>query len=400
MWFKRDFSFKPAESSGLPIKILLGPRQVGKTALLLKHLEGPNLKSFFLDDLSVRTLLESDPRLHLEPLNQPILIDESQYAPAVFNELKFQVDQSRRTKTTLPPIWMTGSSGTLLEREVKESLAGRASLFKLHSLSVHELDKHFTLAGYLIKGGWPELYVNPKLDPSRYLDDYIRTFIERDVALGSGVHKLGEFLLSLKLLAGRTGQILNASEIGAQAGVKGSTLQDWLFLLERNQLFSLLQPYSSNLNKRLIKTPKIYCLDVGLATRLQGWRTAEPILSSPAVGPLFESMVYGELIRIRDHSLMNMDLYYFRTKEGEEIDFLVRLERRKSAPLWLALESKFSSQNTTACEIPESLKKLLPEIGETYVITPSGKVKEKLGVRSYRIPIMNLYDFIHEKFET
>lgn len=377
MWIERDFSIKNQSSGRLPIGILVGPRQVGKTNLLLHEL-GSNLRVLSLDDLSTREQLQSDPALMLGALDIPLLIDEAQYAPAVFPELKKRIDEHRlalvnnRPTRPLPEIWMTGSNMTLLDQGVRESLAGRASYHQLHGLSVHELKGQFRFEEMLFRGGWPELYRDKTLNPIAYLNDTIRVFIEKDIIHASGVLKSGAFLKALKLLAGRTAQTLVASEIGAQAGVKGETLSEWVHLLSRNGVLHELPPYFSNRNKRIIKSPRIHFMDIGLATRLQGWQAADPVLQSPAVGALFESLVYSELIKTRDHLGCTLQVHAYRTKDGEEVDFLIELENQSGPPIGIALEAKLAVQGQAAPVWPKHIRRDFEPLKHLWCVTLGG----------------------------
>jgi len=202
------------------------------------------------------------------------------------------------------------------------------------------------------RGGWPELYARPELDPVRYLDDHVRTFIEKDIAATAGIAKLREFRTFLGLLAARSGQLLNASDIGQQAGIKGSTVQEWISLLAENGVVAFVQPYASNLNKRLVRTPKVFFVDVGVVTRLQGWRSLEPLLVSPQMGPLFETAVFAELVRCRDHRLLGIEIFLWRTRDGEALDFLVRLETSHRGPLWIPIEAKLGGHAALGAAIP------------------------------------------------
>lgn len=316
------------------------------------------------------------------------MLDEAAYAPNLFPEVKRRIDVARRRGESEPQVFVTGSSRWLLDERVRESLAGRASYFFLHSLSVAELGSSATLADWLFRGGWPELYVRDELSPTRYLADYVRTFVERDIAATAGVERLHEFHRALSLLAARTGTLLNATDVGQLAGVKGQTVTGWLALLERNALALRLPPYSSNLTKRLVRTPKIYLLDTGLASYLQGWQAVEPLLASPQAGPLFETLVLGELIRARDHLGLRLDLHFWRTKAGEEIDFLVHGHGPRG-PQWFAIEAKLAVQHVPAVEVPRGLARELPELRETWVVTPGGD-ERWLSSASVQVPITTL----------
>lgn len=389
MWFERDL-VAPLRAPALPARVLVGPRQTGKSSLLAR-LE-PEANWLSLDDVQVRLQAEQDPALLLDGAGgapaRDIILDEAAYAPHLFPEVKLRIDRARRLGEVEPQFWITGSNRVLLDGRVRESLAGRASYFVLHSLSVSELGSAATFSDWLFRGGWPELYVRRELDPARYLADYVTTFVEKDIAAGSGVERLLDFHRVLRLLAARTGTILNATDVGQLVGVKGQTVSGWLDLLEQNSLFARLPPYQTNLNKRLVKRPKIYALDTGLAAHLQGWRAVEPLLVSPQAGPLFETLVFGELVRARDHRQLALSLYFFRTKEGEELDFLIEAHGPHGAR-WFGIEAKLAIQGVRAVELPPTLARDLPELREVWVITPGGD--EKMLSRSCRqIPITAL----------
>lgn len=368
----------------------MGPRQSGKSSLLARL--APEAAWLSLDDLQTRQRAQDDPALLLDSIGfgagTAVILDEAAQAPNLFPEIKRRIDDARRAGGPEPSVWITGSNRLLLDRQVRESLAGRASYFFLHTLSVAELGDRASLADWFIRGGFPELYARPDLDPSRYLDDYVRTFVERDVAASAGILQTEAFLRALQLLAARTGTLLNATDIGQLSGVKGQTVSGWLDLLQQNAIALRLQPYHSNLGKRVVRTPKIYFLDVGLAACLQGWRAVEPLLASPQAGPLFETLVLCELVRARDHRGLPLGLHFWRTKEGEEVDFVIEAHGR-SGPRWIAIEAKFAIQNVAPMSIPRALARQRPELDEIWVVTPGGS-ETRLSPSSTQIPIRNL----------
>ena len=351
MWIKRDFLkfLHSSKDASLPIKILRGPRQVGKTSLL-NHLHTHKLVLF--DDLGIRTLAESNPSLFFEQFTGPLILDEATLAPQIFPEIKKRTDiQRRRHQENGEPvtidIWITGSNQTLLQKAVRESLAGRANYYFLNTLSIHEwketFQEGFSLQAFFMRGGWPELHAFPKLNAVQYLNDFISTFIEKDIVTAAGIEKKAAFSKALQLAAGRVGQLFNASDIAKNIGVDTTTVQAWIALFEQNGILRILPPYYTNLNQRLIKTPKIYFEDVGIAVRLQGWSEFEPMLLSPYFGHLLENLALAEITRFFINRGEQPEIYYIRSKEQVEIDFLLQLSNQR----FIAIEVKASPVDLT-----------------------------------------------------
>lgn len=369
MWIARDFDGPRIASGALPIKVLKGPRQVGKTSVLERM--GTH-RVVYLDDAAVRTRAIEHPRLFLEALPARLVLDEASLAPPLFGELKRRVDEDRRLGRREPPamdaldVWITGSNQTLLHRHVRESLAGRASYFDLNTLSIHELAAEWRLDEHLLIGGWPELRVSPRLDPIRYLNDLIATFIERDIVSAAGIERHAAFTKCLQLTAARVGQLFNFSEVGSACGVELTTVQSWLGILETNGILRRLQPYFTNLNQRLIKSPKFYFEDVALATRLQGWTERQPLLLSPVAGSLVENVAVAEVARFFVNRGLQPRLNHVRSKEKVEIDLLVHLSNGRT----VAIEIK-----STPCDFDRRQLRLLETLDlniiEHWVVTPS-----------------------------
>ena len=340
MWIKRDIS-KIIELNKDPIQIIRGPRQCGKSSLLLQL--DPSFEEVSLDDPSLRELAQNDPDLFLKQFDsKKLFIDEVQYAPALFPSLKRKVDLFKRDpqhqRQTL--FRLTGSNQILLDRNVKESLAGRASFFDMNTLSVAEIlaAKKTNIQEILYSGGWPEIHAHEEFRVKKYLDDYINSYVEKDIVLAAGIQKSREFLKFIKLLAGRVGELVDYSSLGNDAGVDAKTIKDWLSILEQMHIICLVLPYSNNLSTRLIKSPKIYFIDTGLACRLQGWTSAGPILTSPQQGHLFENLVFSEIFKLNMNYQLNWTIFHWRSKDGEEIDFLIQQDPQN----FLFIEAKVS----------------------------------------------------------
>jgi predicted AAA+ superfamily ATPase len=375
MWIQRDFLnfFLSHPQKTLPVKVLRGPRQVGKTSLL-HHLGTHKLVLF--DDLSIRTLAQENPSLFFEQFTGPLILDEATLAPHIFSELKKRIDLERRqrqdTEASLSiDIWITGSNQTLLQKEVQESLAGRANYFFLNTLSLHELENTFhqpvSLQTLFLRGGWPELHASVELDAVQYLNDFIATFIERDIVTAAGIEKKSAFTKTLQLVAARIAQLLNYSDIAKNVGVDTTTVQAWVALLDQNGIARILQPYYTNLNQRLIKTPKIYLEDTGLAVRLQGWSEFEPLLLSPYFGHLFENLVLAEITRFFINRGMSPQIYFLRSKEQVEVDFLVCLSNQR----FLAIEVKTTPMDLSVPQL-SLLNSLQLNIVERWIVSTTG----------------------------
>ena len=333
MWFKRtyeDILRRPTEALRLfPVWLFLGPRQVGKSSLL-RRCAGPDRQIVNLDDLATRGRAHRDPALFAADLRLPLLIDEIQYAPALLSAIKQLAD-----RPTTPPgaIWLTGSQSFEVMHGVQESLAGRVAVLNLFGLSDEEKGSPPTTPKEAFERIWSTSF--PKLQGvcgtdavDLYLSSYLQTYIERDVRELLGIQKRREFEIFVRMCALRTGQVLNTVEIARDAGISPNTAKDWISLLEDSFLIRLVHPHHSNRTLRMIKSPKLYFLDAGLAAWLAGWRDPETLRLSPMAGAIYETQVFGELLRHYRHRAREVDITYWRTRDGEEIDFLVEAAGR------------------------------------------------------------------------
>ena len=388
MWIQRDIS-KIIQSNTDTIQIIRGPRQCGKSSLIL-HLD-PEFKELSLDDPGLRELAQNDPELFLRQFDsQKLFIDEAQYAPALFPSLKRKADLYKRNSKNSPQtiLRLTGSNQILMDRNIKESLAGRASFFDMNTLSVAEIlsAKNSSIQDILFKGGWPELHASDNRDPKKFMDDYINSYVEKDIVLAAGIQKSREFLKFVRLLAGRVGGILDLSSLGRDAGVDSKTIKEWISILERMHIISLVMPFSSNLSSRLIKSPKVYFIDTGLACRLQGWTSAEPILTSPQQGSLFENLVFSEIFKLNNNYQLGWQIYHWRSREGEEIDFLIQ----KNPNQFIFIEAKVSSIKVRdVFEFPEVRKVFQKKLPQLIVCHQEGE-----HVLNQQVPLAQLKDFL------
>ena len=330
-------------SAQFPAVLVTGPRQVGKTTLL-QHLCAKDRHYLTLDDLSLRQLANDDPPLFLQRFPPPVLIDEIQYAPDLLPYIKMEVDASGQPGA----FWLTGSQQFHLMRGVSESLAGRVAVIQLLGFSSREqrrqearlepflptpeglavrassgapttLDRVFA---EIWKGAFPGLVAGPVRDRDLFYSSYVQTYLQRDVRDLAQVGDEQAFLSFLRACAARTGQMLNLSELARDVDVTVNTAKHWLSILRASFQVYLLPPYHSNITKRLVKTPKLYFLDTGLCAYLTEWSSPQTLAAGAMRGAIFETYVFGEILKSWWHRIRMPQLYYYRDKDGREIDFV------------------------------------------------------------------------------
>jgi predicted AAA+ superfamily ATPase len=332
-WIKREFEpLLDAPTPGLalfPVWLLLGPRHVGKSSLL-QHC-GPGRQYINLDDLATRARANADPVFFARELRPPLIIDEIQYAPELLSPIKQLADSSSEPGS----IWLTGSQSFQVMGGVRETLAGRVALLNLFGLSDREKRLGAwaqTPQGYfeaLLSTGFPKLWQVADADARElYLSSYTQTYIERDVRELMQVDRRREFELFLRLCALRTGCLVNFDELARSAGVSAPTVKSWLSVLEDSFLIRLVPPDHTNRSKRLIKSPKLYFLDMGLAAYLVGWKTAELLRLGPQAGAAFETHVFSELVKRFKYRAQEVEIRFWRTRDGQEIDLLLEYRGR------------------------------------------------------------------------
>ena len=304
-----------------PVLTVVGPRQSGKTTLVKSCF--PNYNYANLEDPETRDLAETDYKRFLSTYKTPLIIDEIQRVPKLASAIQVKVDENRN-KTG--QYILTGSHQPVLKQTVTQSLAGRSAFLELLPLTFSELykgrnKKEADVDDLILTGTMPEL-TNGVIKPSIYYKNYVNSYIERDVRLISNIENTSSFNRFLVLLAGRIGQLVNLNTLSGEVGVSHTTLNSWLNILEASFIVFRLEPYYANIGKRLIKTPKIYFTETGLAAYLLGIKNSEQVSSHPLRGNLFENLVVGDVLRHEKNSDNDGGLFFFRTTNGLEVDLL------------------------------------------------------------------------------
>lgn len=313
-----------------PVVTLTGPRQSGKTTLARAVF--PAKPYITLEDPDTRRFATEDPRGFLAGLPGGAILDEIQRAPELSSYLQGIVD----IDPTPGRFVLTGSQQFGLMRGVTQSLAGRAAILRLLPFTASEVVRlspqatRQTLPQWLCTGFYPRIH-DRKLDPSQALADYFATYVERDLRELTAAHDLGRFERFVRLCAGRVGQLVNLTSLGNDAGVSQSTAQAWVDLLQTSCIVHLLPPWFTNSSKRLIKSPKLYFYDVGLACWLLGLRNAEQVSRDPLWGHLFENFIVMEALKDKFNQGDNTPLYFYRDATGNEVDLLMRAGHRYRA---------------------------------------------------------------------
>lgn len=329
-----------------PVLLLTGPRQVGKTTMLehLIEVEGKGRKKVSLDDLTLRELAKTDPKMFFQLYQPPLLIDEVQYAPELFPYIKIMVDERHQPGD----FWLTGSQLFKMMEGVQESLAGRVALLHLSPLSQSEIMKRppeppFSLELPLLserqngrqmlntpevfqrihQGGMPALVTGTYSNASIFYSSYIDTYMERDVRrLSNDIDSL-KFLRFLRSVAARTSQQVNYKGIADDAEIDQTTAKNWLHVLEALGIIFLLEPYSNNVLKRTVSTPKLYFYDSGIVCYLTRWSSPETAMEGAMSGALLENYTVAEIIKTYQNAGQELFLYYYRDKDAREIDLIL-----------------------------------------------------------------------------
>lgn len=341
-----------------PVVLVTGPRQVGKTTMLQKLMEGTDRNYVSLDDLNERNLAKTDPEMFLQLHKPPILIDEVQYAPELFVYIKIHADKYHNAGD----FWLTGSQVFKRMSGIQESLAGRVAVLSLTSLSQAEICggemQPFTLDieklsarrkertaadtgvifDWIFRGSMPAIVSEKNSNSQIFYSSYLTTYIERDVREVSDAIDSLTFLHFITAVAARCGQILNIAEIARDADINQKQAKNWLGVLETLGLIFYLHPYSNSMLKRLVKTPKLYFYDTGLVCYLTKWSSAETLQSGAMNGAILENYVVAEIRKTYLNCGKDPYMYYYRDKDAREIDIILEhdgvlnpIEIKKSA---------------------------------------------------------------------
>jgi len=382
-------------------KVLLvtGPRQVGKTTLLLS-IKPDNMEYVTLDDEILRNQAINDPKLFLEEHPAPLLIDEAQYAPNLFSYIKINVDKEQKNGM----YWLTGSQQFHLMKNVSESLAGRVGIVNLNSFTYSEINRNESkvlfeptdlqksdkidvnrLFEIIYKGGMPELYKNEKINREIYFQGYIDTYITRDVRQLTEIGNSASFKKFIVSVASRTGEQLNYSSLAQDAGITVPTAKAWLSILTASGLVYLLEPYMSSELKRITHIPKIVFMDTGLACFLAGWESARELQLSSNAGHYLETYVISEIVKSYNARGIRPNLSYYRDKEKNEIDFII-YKNNKLYPFEI---KKTASPNISMIKHFKQLEKSKKEVGTGGIICLYDELMH-LDEKNYIIPISSV----------
>ncbi len=386
MYLRRTLQdFLRKASQQFLVLLVTGPRQVGKTTIL-QHLSEEERTYITLDDPLLAQLAREEPKLFLERFKPPILIDEIQYAPQLLPYIKMHVDKNKIPGS----FWLTGSQQFQLMRGVSESLAGRIGIVNLLGLSLRELEENAVsdtpffptlqtlnkrmqsakvlslkdIYSIIWHGSFPALALNLNRDRDLFYSSYLQTYLQRDVRDLARVGDESAFFKFLRTAAARTGQLLNMSDMARDAGVSPVTAKNWLSILEASGIVFLLEPYHTNVTKRLIKAPKLYFLDTGLASYLTEWSTPETLEAGAMSGSILETFILTEILKSYWHNGKRAPLYYYRDKDKKEIDLLI-VQDKVVYPIEF---KKTGSPGKESIRHFAALKHLNIEIGEGGII--------------------------------
>lgn len=367
-----------------PCVTICGPRQSGKTTLCRK--EFPELPYVNLEDLSIRQYAIEDPKGFLSQFPDGVIIDEVQIAFDILSQIQVIIDEDRYKGIENRKFLLTGSSNFSLLPNVRQSLAGRTAFLTLLPLSTQEIIHggfaDLTTNKEIIKGGYPAVWTTPDEYSRMILENYINAYVERDVRNIINIEDFRKFTTFIRLCASRIGYELNKSSIAIETGVSVPTIERWISVLEATYVIFLLKPWHGNIAKRLVKAPKLYFYDTGIATTLLGVNTVEQLTGHPLRGSLFENLVINNVIKYGHNKGLSENLYFYRDKSGHEVDLILEQPNGLSA-----IEIKASmTYNTDFRKNLDYLKNLLNDkILESKIIyNGDTELKGEMIVTNYK----------------
>jgi uncharacterized protein len=326
MWIERDIGEALREEVSMrPRVVVTGGRQTGKTEILANTFVDYRYVTL---DLPLDAMeAEQSGETFLDKYGTPLILDEVQYAPSILRHIKARIDRNRQAGGTY---LLSGSQKFQLMQGIVESLAGRVGIVDLYTLSLNEIRNWSGLKPtrdrimeWTVQGGYPELHAK-SLPPGRFYSSLVATYLERDVRSAIQVRDLIQFNRFMQLLASRSGQLVSSNGLAGDLGVSANTIKSWMDVLEASGIIYILPPYfPRNMGKRLIKTPKVYFLDTGLLCFLLGIRDAKQLAESSLAGSIFETLVFGQILRWHSNRLLRVPLYFFRDHAGHEADFVI-----------------------------------------------------------------------------
>ena len=373
-------------SKGFPVLLLTGMRQIGKS-WVMERLRGKGRRYISLDDHKARLLAKTDPQRFIDENPPPVTIDEVQYAPELFSYIKIYVDKNKKDGL----FWLTGSQKFRLIKGIQESLAGRVAILNMLGFSSKEILRKpedsvpflpsldlprkvpaaKPLTSPLVfkriwQGSFPRIITNRNAAQTRKLfyDSFIQTYIERDVKDFYNIENQLDFYNFLIAVAARTGQLLNYSNLARDAHIDLRTAKMWLEILERSGVIHLLYPYSSNIAKRTIKTPKLYFLDTGLASHLCSWDSADSLRNGAQSGAMLETYAFAEILKSYWHNGDNPNIYFYRDADQKEVDFVIE----KNMTLYPIEVKKTANPNDSDFKVFRTLSIFKKPIGTGAVI--------------------------------
>lgn len=399
MYKRESVDFIKNVSDTFKVLLITGPRQVGKTTLLLS-LKPNNMNYVTLDDVNLRRQAQEDPKMFLEEHPWPLLIDEAQYAPELFSYIKIIVDKEQKNGM----YWLTGSQQFHLMKNASDSLAGRVGIINLNSFTYSEIIQNKNkklfdpidirkspkidvndLYKIIYKGGMPELYNNKNISQEIFFQGYIDTYISRDVKSLTEIGNEIAFKKFIVSVASRTGEQLNYSSLANDSGISVPTAIKWLSILVTSGIVYLLEPYMSSQLKRITHIPKIIFMDTGLACYLAGWSSARDLQLSSSAGHYLKSYIISEIVKSYNARGIRPNISYYRDKDGKEID-LIFYKNNKLYPFEI---KKTASPNSDMIKNFKELQKTKKEIGTGGIICFYDELMH-LDKNNYIIPVSSV----------